>query len=40
MYFALFLLLLITIPLGIILYLYRLVQSLPINHPVALRTGS
>ena len=34
MYFALFLLLLVTVPLGIILYLYRLVQSLPLNHPV------
>lgn len=35
MYFALFLLLLITIPLGIFIYLYRLIQVLPPNHPIA-----
>ncbi|WP_299461324.1 SGNH/GDSL hydrolase family protein [uncultured Microscilla sp.] len=35
MYFALFLLLLVAVPLGIFIYLYRLVQSLPLNHPVA-----
>ena len=35
MYFALFLLLLVAVPLGIFFYLYRLVQTLPANHPLA-----
>lgn len=35
MYFALFLLLLIAVPLGIVFYLYRLIQTLPANHPIA-----
>lgn len=35
MYFALFLLLLIAVPLGIFFYLYRLIQTLPTNHPIA-----